>query len=140
MFFWAVLLFPLTMEVSVWIEIIWTDWSALNESAGSFCDKPVWNVLIISQRNFNHKIVTWEQQLIMLRTPINLGFQSRYSHSETKCVNFSELFPTMECVWKCTVLNIMFCLIQLNSHIAVVGTNVTPGLVLLKLMKLFADY
>lgn len=61
----------------------------------------------------------------------------KYGHSETTCMNLSELFPTLECIWKCIILNIKFHLIQLNSYIFIVGTNMTPGLVLLKLIKLF---
>lgn len=75
-----------------------------------------------------------------LWTPINFGFQNRYSHYETARMNFSVLFPALECICKCTILNSMFHLLQLNSHIVIVGSNPTPFLVPLKLMKLSVDY
>lgn len=31
----------------------------------------------------------------------------KYGHSETTCMNLSELFPTLECIWKCIILNIV---------------------------------
>lgn len=96
---------------NVWIEIMWTDWSALNESRDSFCEKPIWNVFIILQENFSHKILLRIQWLITLWTPINFGFQNRYSRYEIMCMNFSDLFPTLECICKCTILNSMFHLI-----------------------------
>lgn len=48
MFFWAVF-FPSDNGGgwNVWTELMWTDWSALNESQDSFCEKPIWNVFII---------------------------------------------------------------------------------------------
>lgn len=125
---------------NVWLEIMRTDWSALNECHDSFCEKPIWNVFIILQKNFSYKILPRIQWFITSWTPVKFGFQNRCSHYETAHMNFSDLFPTLECICKCKILNSMFHLIQLNSHIVIVGSNVTPSLVLLKLVKLSVDY